>query len=69
MLMLILFDQLKTPDNNTDNATSGMSTPPKKISEQLVGKETSKNPSTIVMMKVCDLLFHCYDILMVLLFW
>ena len=33
MLMLILFDQLKTPDNNTDNATSGMSTPPKKISE------------------------------------
>ena len=37
--------------------------------KQTKGKDKTKNPLAILMMKVCVLLFHCYDILMTILFW
>ena len=40
--------------------------PPKKRTKEKEGKEKMTNSVAVLMMKVCVLLFGCYDILMIL---
>ena len=53
-------------NNTTDNFKEGISIPPSKNMRQSEGKETVKNQLDLLIMKVYVLLFHCYDIFMLL---
>ena len=68
--MIIWFGQLKTPQRRIQITSQKMPQkvcqyPPTIIMKQTEGKD---NLVTILMMKVCVLLFHCYGILMLLFF-
>ena len=74
ILILLLFDQLKIPQRIIQIISQIMPQKvchprPRKKTKQTEGKVMAKNPVAIMMMKVCVLLFHCYDILMLLLLW
>ena len=67
--MLVLYDKLKIPQRRmkiiSQITQKACQYPPTKLMNYLEGKE---NPVAILMIKLCVIVFDCYDILILLIF-